>query len=351
MTNKKPQHILAVFFVILTLLGMAACSPETSTQVTPLPGETDIATQSMEETEPSLTSTPTPDLPVVLLIAGENADAWTVDRLQAILGELVADSSLDLVVQEGLSGESLPQNAQIVVGVNIDGDPAGLAASNQGVNFVFIDQPDAVPGTNLSEIGDPTIDQQNQSFMAGYLAAVVSSDYKVAGLIPSDHSLSGVMTDAFVIGVEFFCGACNPLYPPFQNFPQWELLPVESAVDGFQPVVDTFVINGVEVLYVEGHLISPELLTYLADKNIKVVSDRSPDTVRNNWVGTVTTDPGPALIAIWPDLLAGTGGAQLPSAVGLTDTDAGLISEGRLRLFEEMADELEAGLVSPETAP
>ena len=351
MTIKKSQHIIAVFFVILTLLGLTACSPETPDPVTPLPEETEAATQSVEETVSSPSPTPTPELPVVLLVVGETAEAWSVDRLQAILGELVTDSSLGLVLQEGLTGASLPQNARVVVGVNLEVDPVGLAASNPGTSFVFVDQVGAVPGTNLSVIGDPTIDQQRQSFMAGYLAALVSSDYKVAGLIPSDHSLTAVMTDAFVVGVEFFCGVCNPLYPPYQNFPQWELLPIESAADGFQPVVDTLAINGVEVLYLQGHLTSPELLTYLADKSIKVVSDEAPDTLRNNWVGTVVTDPGPALIEIWPDLLAGSGGAQIPSAIALMDTDAGLISEGRLRLFEEMADELEAGLVSPETTP
>lgn len=333
------------------MLGMAACSPETADPVTPSTEETEVVTQSVEEPDPAPSPTPSPEPPVVLFVVGENADDWMVDRLQAILGELTAESSLGLVVQEGLTGGSLPQNARVVVGVNFDGDPAGLAASNPGTSFVFVDQVEAVPGTNLSVIGDPAIDQQRQSFMAGYLAALVSSDYKVAGLIPSDHSLSAVMTDAFVVGVEFFCGVCNPLYPPFQNFPQWELLPVESAADGFQPAVDTLVINGVEVLYVQGSLASPELLTYLVDRNIKVVSDEVPDTLRNNWVGTVTTDPGPALIEIWPDLLAGSGGVQVPSAIALTDTNAGLISEGRLRLFEEMADELEAGLVSPETTP
>ena len=54
---------------------------------------------------------------------------------------------------------------------------------------------------------------------------------------------------------------------------------------------------------------------------------------------------------LWPDLMAGMGGAQIPSAIALKDTEAGNISEGRLRMFEEMAEALEAGLVSPQTTP
>jgi len=351
MTIKKLQFLFAITFILLALLGMAACSPETPAGETPPPAETEAATQVVEETEPSPSPTPSPELPVVMLAFGEAADPWTVDRLQVILEELAAESSLGLVVQEGLSRESLAPNVRALVGVRLGMDPAELVGANPGVSFAFVNQAGVSPGGSLSVIGDPTIDQQHQSFMAGYLAALVSSDYKVAGLIPADQSLTAVMTDAFIIGVEFFCGVCNPLYPPFQNFPQWELMPLENAENGFQPAVDTLVINAVEILYLQGQLASPQMLTYLSDNNIKVVGDETPDTIRNNWVGTVTADPGPALIELWPDLLAGGGGTQAPSAIILRDTGAGLISEGRLRLFEEMADKLEAGLVSPEAGP
>jgi hypothetical protein len=155
------------------------------------------------------------------------------------------------------------------------------------------------------------------------------------------------MIDAFVVGAEFFCGVCNPLYPPYENYPQWERLSPENAAEGFQPAVDALIIKGVEVLYIQNELATPEMLTYLADKAVKIVGDGAPDAVRNNWLGTVTTDPGPALIELWPDLLAGTGGAQLPSVMTLTDKDAGLVSEGRLRMFDEMANALETGMVAP----
>jgi hypothetical protein len=57
------------------------------------------------------------------------------------------------------------------------------------------------------------------------------------------------------------------------------------------------------------------------------------------------------LAQIWPDITAGTGGHQVPNGILLIDDEAGLISEGRMRLFEEMVAELEADLVLPETVP
>jgi len=351
MTKKRQLSLPIISLLFLFLLGMAACAPATPDGESPNPEETKASAPTAVETVPSPSPTPSPELPVAVLVFGESADPWTVERLQVVLEELTAESSLGLVVQEGFSGESLAPNVRVLVGLNVDFDPVGLAGANPGVSFVFVDQAGLAPIGNLSVIGDPTLTQQRQSFMAGYLAALISSDYKVAGLIPADQPLTAIMTDAFVIGAEFFCGVCNPLYPPFQNFPQWELLPVEYAADGFQPVVDTLVVNGVEVLYVQGQLASPEMLTYLSNNNLKVVGDESPDMLRNNWVGTVRTDPGPALIELWPGLLEGAAGVQVPFAIILTDTGAGLVSEGRNHLFEEMADKLEAELVSPEINP
>jgi len=351
MTITNPRNILTVILIILISLGVFACTAETPTGEIPQPGETTITSPAFTETAVAPSPTPAPELPVAILAYGQGADSWMVDRLQNTVEELATTSSLGLLVQEGLDAETLNPNVRILIGLDLELDSASLAASNPDTVFVLIDQEGLSPSDNLSVIGDPVIDQQRQSFMAGYLAALVSSDYKVAGLIPANHELSELMTDAFVIGVEFFCGVCNPLYPPFQNFPQWERLSTENAVEGFQPVVDTLLVNGVEVLYVQNQLGSPEMLTYLAGQNVKIVGDETPDTIRNNWVGTVAIDPGTTLIDLWPDLLAGTDGVQVPSAIMLRDTEGGLISEGRMRLFEEMADDLEAGLVSPETNP
>ena len=351
MTHKHMRIALSVLLALLLASGIAACAPETPTAETVQPMETGITNLPGEEATSTPLPTASPELPVVMLVAGTDADPGTVDRVQSILEELAAESSLGLVVKQGLEGDMLDSNVRILAGISLNLDPAALAGTNPGTAFVLIDQAGAASAANLSVIGDPMVDQQRQSFMAGYLAALVSSDYKVAGLIPAGNPLSEIMTDAFVVGAEFFCGVCNPLYPPFENYPQWESLSAEEAADGFQPVVDALVIKGVEVLYVQSQLATSEMLTYLAGTTLKIVGDGMPDTARNNWVGTVTTDPGPALIELWPDLLAGSGGVQLPSAITLTDTEAGLISEGRLRMFVEMAEDLEAGLVSPVTGP
>jgi hypothetical protein len=124
---------------------------------------------------------------------------------------------------------------------------------------------------------------------------------------------------------------------------------VSSDTATLQNTVGTLDSLGIEVVYVHAALVTPELLNLLADYGIEVVGGASPDMARNNWVGTVAVDSSPALIAIWGDLMAGNSGQQLPGSIVLLDLESGLLSEGRMIMFEEIKTDLENDLVLPET--
>ena len=338
-----------IFWAIL-ILSVASCAPNTDVP-TESPAETQGAADVTDTVSPTLTATAVELEPIVVLVASPEADPTGVAQTESALLSLTQDSELMVEIRENLSPGMLTTNVKIVVGVGPGLDLNNLAADAPQTAFVAIDAPDAVPANNVSVIGDPVVDQQRQAFMAGYLAALVSEDYKIAAIVPSGTDSTNQIVDAFVIGARFFCGICQPKYPPYNTFPQWETMSADNAVNGFRSTVDPLIANGVEILYLHGSMASPELLTYLAESSVKVVGVQSPATERNNWVGTIARDPGPALVELWPQLLNGTGGTQIPVSVTLMDTVAGLISEGRYRLFEEMTADLEAGLVSPSAAP
>jgi basic membrane lipoprotein Med (substrate-binding protein (PBP1-ABC) superfamily) len=270
---------------------------------------------------------------------------------QSALEALAAEASMQLVSVNALTSAELTENVRVVVAVGPGFDLAGLAGGMPGIQFIGIDQPALTPGANLSVVGGPISDEERQNFMAGYLTALISTDNKIAGLLPSDIPETTEGVNAYVIGARFFCGICNPQFPPYNSFPQWETYPSGSGADAIQPLLNEYVNMAVEVIYVHAGLLSPELLNALSELGIMVVGGASPDIPRNNWAGTVALDPSPALARIWPDVVAGTGGHQAPNGVLLLDDEAGLVSDGRLRLFEEMAADLEADLVLPETVP
>lgn len=344
---KTKRHLKSLVLALLFAFGLllSACQPGADETPTPT-----VSATAAVVTE-AATPTPTQGAPTVLLVAGPEADPLTLSLAQTALQPLAADASLQLVSVAALTPAELTENVRVVVAVGPGFDLAGLAAAAPAIQFVGIDQPGLTPGPNLSVVGDPVSDEERQNFMAGYLTAVISTDNKIAGLLPSDIPATTEAVNAYVIGARFFCGICNPQFPPYNSFPQWETFPSGSGVDAIQPVLNGFVNMAVEVVYVHADLISPDLLNTLSELGIVVVGGARPDMPRNNWAGTVVLDPGPALAQIWPDITAGTGGHQVPNGISLLDDEAGLISDGRLRLFEEMAADLEADLVLPETVP
>jgi len=63
----------------------------------------------------------------------------------------------------------------------------------------------------------------------------------------------------------------------------------------------------------------------------------------------VTIEPNTikAIQLAWPDLIAGKGGVEVQSPLGLGDVDPTLLTPGRLRLAQETLDGLLAGRISP----
>jgi hypothetical protein len=343
-------RIFQIFYIgIILLSGLAACNPSIPTE-TALPEISLTASPEENATETPPTLTPTQTEEAVILMTSPNTDPLIVSRVRESLEILAADSGFKLAVQEGSSVEMMT-NTPVVVTLGEDIDVNNLAASYPEVSFVAIDNTGAAPSANLSVIGDSLTDQKRRAFMAGYLAALLSEDYKVAALAPSDSDVTEAVLESFVVGVRFFCGICQTKYPPYQSFPQWETLPANGSAETFQPVLDSFTNIGVEIFYVHGDLLSPQLLTAIADSGTLVIGDQHPDTIRNNYAGTILSDPVPMLEVIWADVLDGNSGQQIAGSIVLVDRNPDLISDGRYQFFLEMADDLQAGLIYPEAVP
>jgi hypothetical protein len=352
MTRSNRQIRLILALSALLVLLVSACAPDpTDPADTPLPEETLAATEMTSPQQETAAPTATPDSSRVILVTGEAADADLAAAVQSPLESLAAEAGLVFMAQPNLTADELTPGVKVVVSVGGGVDLAALAAAAPGTQFVGIRNPGLSPGSNVSVLGEPGADQQRLSFMAGYLAALVSDDYKIAGLVAAGDETGGLAADSFVIGARFYCGLCQPKYPPYGVFPKWESFAPGSGANVWSPIIDALVSQGVEIVYVHSAVATPALFSYLSDQGVKLISDTPSDVQRNNWVGTLVVDPEPALRLIWPDLMAGAGGFQTPLSVRLTDTDAGLVSEGRYRLFEEMLAELEAGMVLPEPVP
>ncbi len=349
--RKKTLKLVLWVFGIILIFGVAACAPDVPI-VDELPSvDLETPKEIPEVIEPTDTATVVVLTPTVVLVPGAQVNGFTWSQTQQTLERLTADASHNLVILDSLNSESLSPEVQVVVGVGPGLDLNGIAANAPDVAFVAVDNPDAVVADNLSLVGGSMLEMRQQAFMAGYLSALISSDYKIAALFPAEGDVSNVLAESYIVGARFLCGICQPLFPPYNAFPQYEILTTDSDNNGFRSTVENFSNIGVEIVYVHGELAVSDLLDNLAELDIKVVSDTSPDILRGNWVGTISTDPGPALEALWSELLEGSAGVQIPSLMVLTDRDMGLVPDGRYRLFEDMLADLQAGLISVEITP
>lgn len=348
---KNNRYRVPVFFVIsmAVVFLLAACNQQLPTE-TEIPDLILTASPTEKATEfiPSLT--PSPRVETVILITTQEVDTFTVSQIQESLERLIADSEYELVIKQDLSG-ILTDDVHVVVVVGEAVDVNGLALDYPDVSFVAVDNAGAIPAENVSVIGIPDTDQRQRAFMAGYLAALISDDYKVAALVPAEVEITEPALESFVVGVRFFCGICQPKYPPYQSFPQWETISVDYSPELLQQILDNFVNIGVEVLFLHGDLVSPTILTAIGEKGIRVVSDQSAGTTVNNYAGTVLSNPAPVLESMWEDILEGNNGIYKAAAVELVDRNSGLVTDGRYQLFLEMAADLQAGLVYPEAVP
>jgi hypothetical protein len=118
--------------------------------------------------------------------------------------------SVSTISTADLPGDGL----QLIVALPPDPGLAALIAAAPETQFLAVNIPGLEPAPNLSQIQAQGVRPDQSAFLAGYLAAAITQDWR-AGVI----SLAGDATArlGFTNGVYYFCGLCRPAYPPFPN--------------------------------------------------------------------------------------------------------------------------------------
>lgn len=291
----------------------------------------------------------------LVLLARDDADASLVSSFSALLTELGTENGLEFVTKSALSPADLA-TAKVVVVLPPAPELLSWAANAPAVQFIAVGVEGVPASGNISLIGGGQSSVQNQAFMAGYLTALLTEDYRAGVILASGMPDTATVADAFKAGARFYCGLCKPFYPPFISFP---FFPVTSEVANaqdqasWQAAADAMISLDVTHVYIQPEAFSPALANYLMQNNVIIVSGVLPaaDVDLSRWAGTLQYSPLEALRSLFPSVLAGNGGQQVPLSLTLLHGNAGLISDGRVRLFNETLDQLEQGLILPGSVP
>ncbi len=351
---KTWRTVVCVILVGLSL-GLAGCETAVPTSPPTLPTasvqqpasqtKTASSTLALQPTQALPSTTPTaPAQPVVLLVLPPAGDVRLQVEVQKILAGLADTAKYQLKSQTALSEADLRPEVKIVVMLQVDSGLSQLLLKAPAVQFLAVDIPNLTQAANLSQVGGQSSQAEKIAFTAGYLAALVTPDWRAGLLDAAGLPFAG----AYSNGLRFFCGLCRPAFPPFIANPQSAEIVNPKDAASAQAGVDLLVSRSVRSVFIPSTVSSPELLAYCAKSGLNLIATQSPPAeIASRWIATIRQDFEPGLLQVWPLLLEGKGGQNAAASILLSDVNPQIFGAARQRLAQEMLDELNQGRINP----
>ncbi len=345
---------ILVPFCLGVLLILAACKPAPA----PLPTQTPvIPTPSPLTVTPTeaVPPTPSPAPGSVLLFAPPSIHSLEASQFSTALTDLSAPSGWTVKTVAQLEASDITPEVRVIVCLSVPPNLPDLLATAPHAQWLVVSDVDLNLGSNLSVI---RTHPEYQAFLAGFITEILSTDWRGAGLIPSDGALGTGLQDAFVNGGHYFCGVCAPGWPLREYYPQAPTLPAASDGAAWQSAAaDLFDNKKADAFFVTSEAAQPEVWSYLSGKNqfetlVRVVgTEPPPEELKAQWAATVRFDLTGPLQKLWPDISNGKGGLSLDADLMLEDVNDDNLGAGKQRLVRELMQEIAAGRINPFTVP
>ena len=337
-------------FIFLTLILLTSCALGGSAT----PG-LDVPTSA-----PVITASPTPTSnPLTILVLPVEMPRAESDQYQSLVYDLAKANGMRFQVRNALTPADLAfEGAALKVVVALPPDPGldGLAAAAPGVQFLALDIPGLAAAPNLSSVGATGLPVDQQAFLAGYIAGLVAPEWRVGILSQKDNPDGDAAVTAFANGYHFYCGDCfNPNFTmgfSHGDYPVIVRIPVDEPERNYPGYADLLIRNFVKVAYLYPEIAQPDLLAYLAQNGVLLISQTLPgEDVRSNWIASIQPDLTSALQRIFPELVAGIGGQVAPTPLFITDINSDQFSIAKLRLAQDVLNGLQNGIIGTGVNP
>ena len=329
-------------FIILLASILSACGLFQKAEPTAIPTETTV---------PTPTLVPTPATPLAILVIPADMDKDASDAYQKEVYDLAGQSGMRFQVRNSLTTGDLEPGLKIVVALPPDPGIAALAAAAPQVQFLSIGISGISAGGNVSALaaGSQT---DIPAFVAGYAAAMISNDYHTGMLMPKDSAPAQSAATAFANGMAYYCGLCQPVYDVTNSFPQFIAIPTDEVKANYLGYANTLISQyRVDTIYLYPDIQIKELTDQLGTTGAQYIGNSLPDPRPGGWVMTIRPDEVKAIQAAWPDLVAGKGGQNIQSPLGLADVDSQILSPGKQKMVEQVLDGLLSGRIATGTNP
>jgi hypothetical protein len=298
-------------------------------------------------------STPTPLAPMAILVVPAGADPGLADKLEEEMKSLTQAIGMRFQVRPSLSQNELSDDISIVTVLYPDPGLAALAQAAPQTQFIGIGIQGLAAGENISLIHAQAYDSQDLAFVAGFIAGVITPDWRAGILLPADQAESSLLLQGYNNGLHYWCGLCQPAYAPFVVYPQSAQVLNPSDPVAALSTVDALVNAGVTTIYIPGEVTTTAMLEYMAQRHIMMIGTVDPpESVASLWVVSLQAgSPLAAFESVWLGIMEGQAGVDITVPLALTNAGAGLLGESRQRVVSDMLVELSTGLIDPELVP
>jgi len=188
-------------------------------------------------------------------------------------------------------------------------------------------------------------------FIAGYLSAMISNDWRVGGLLPSMTYHNTAADVVFQNGVVFLCGRCAPTFGPIVDFPITTLLSLPEDNDATLQAYGEISTNKINTLYIPSAYLFDDLVILLKQSGVTIVSDTKPAIDQSEWIDYSIVDNLSGLIM---DALSVSDEQDelvtKPVLFSVYATGKEL-SPGKSDFINNMIENLQAGFISPYQIP
>jgi len=326
------------------MLLLAGCSAAGSVSY---PTETSIAVTPTSPPTATIVPTATSLPPVGVLLASPDADPEMVDALQDSLSQSIPEAGLRFQVHPSLNIETVvTEDIDWVIALSPAPGLGNLIASLPDVRFLAVGVKGLESAPNLSVIGAGGERLDQQGFIAGYMAALITPDWRVGIISIADSEAGQLARRSFITGAKFYCGFCSPTYPPFFEYPLYSQLNASADAAEWQAAADFLIQRGVSTVYVMPGAGDQTLLGYLTQSDVNIIGGEiPPENVLESWVATLGFSNLEAFYPFWPEFIDGVDGQSISVSLGLSNVNPSLLSPGKQRLVEEMLVDVQAGYI------
>ncbi len=330
---------------VLTALGCSLTQPAGPSSGTAQPTPISTATSS-----PTVEATPTSLPSKAILVAAENDPMGK--ELDSALADLAAEAGLEFESLQGMPSDLSGGRIEIAVVLSPIENLAALAESSPETQFIAVGLTGVSPVANLTVV-DPLTDRADDvAFLAGYMAALVSDDWRVASLSQAEGAIGATSRLAFANGAAFLCGLCRPSHPPYSGYPLDYRLPSQADTQAIQSTLAQIEQDRVEVVFIQQGLDDPDVVEGLSRQGVRVIGVGAPDPGESTaWIASIEGDPLAAVTSVWSNVVNGESGGKLKLPLRVDVYDASKLTPGRFNLLQMTLDDIEGGFIDTGVNP